>query len=153
MFPVSITVYFYGIFDVNCWLLIHVQLCDPVDCSPPGSSAHGILQARIMECVAIPFSRGCSRPRDWTWVSWIAGGFFHCLSHQGNPPNYVLNDIVCTRQSSPTKVCLPLKFLWWALLASDCILKTRFFFFFYFSFELLEKIKMKYLKQSKGYQG
>ena len=37
-------------------------LCDPVDCSPPGSSVHGILQARIVEWVAIPFSRGSSRP-------------------------------------------------------------------------------------------
>ena len=39
-------------------------LWDPVDCSPPGSSAHGILQARILEWVAISFSRGSSRPRD-----------------------------------------------------------------------------------------
>ena len=40
-----------------------VTLCDPMDCSPPGSSAHGILQARILEWVAIPFSRGSSQPR------------------------------------------------------------------------------------------
>ena len=51
-------------------------LCDPMDCSPPGSSAHGISQARILEWVAIPFSRGCTRPRDRTWVSCIAGRFF-----------------------------------------------------------------------------
>ena len=51
-------------------------LCDPVDCSPPGSSIHGILQARILEWVAISSSRGSSRPRDWTWVSFIAGRFF-----------------------------------------------------------------------------
>ena len=38
-----------------CW-----TLCDPVDCSPPGSSVHGILQARILEWVAVPFSRGSS---------------------------------------------------------------------------------------------
>ena len=48
-------------------------LCDPVDCSPPGSSVHGILQARILELVAISFSRGSSWPRDWTQVSRIAG--------------------------------------------------------------------------------
>ena len=41
-------------------------LCDPVDCSLPGSSVHGILQARILEWVAITFSRGSSRTRDWT---------------------------------------------------------------------------------------
>ena len=39
-------------------------LCDPVDCSPPGSSAHGILQSRILEWVAISFSRGSSRPHE-----------------------------------------------------------------------------------------
>ena len=38
--------------------------CDPMDCGPPGSSVHGILQARILEWIAIPFSRGSSRPRD-----------------------------------------------------------------------------------------
>ena len=51
-------------------------LCNPVDCSPPGSSVHGIMQARIQEWVAIPFSRGSSWPRDWIPVSCIAGRFF-----------------------------------------------------------------------------
>ena len=51
-------------------------LCDHMDCSPPGSSVHEILQARILESVAIPFSRGSSQPRDWTWISCIAGRFF-----------------------------------------------------------------------------
>ena len=46
-----------------------------MDSSPPGSSIHGILQARILEWVAIPFSRGSSWPRDRTWVSCIAGWF------------------------------------------------------------------------------
>ena len=50
--------------------------CNPMDCSPPGSSAHGILQARILEWVAISFSRGSSQPRDRTQVSCTAGGFF-----------------------------------------------------------------------------
>ena len=54
----------------------HVQLCDPTDCSPPGSSVHGILQERILEWVAMPFSRGSSRPRNQTQVSCIAGGRF-----------------------------------------------------------------------------
>ena len=52
-------------------------LCDPMDCSLLGSSLHGILQARVLEWVAISFSRGSSRPRDWTWVSWIAGRHFN----------------------------------------------------------------------------
>ena len=51
-------------------------LCDPMDCSPPGSSVHGILQARTLEWVTMPFSRGSSPPRDWTLVSRTAGGFF-----------------------------------------------------------------------------
>ena len=51
-------------------------LCDPVDCSPPGSSVHGILQVRILERAATPFSRGSFRPRDQTWASCFAGRFF-----------------------------------------------------------------------------
>ena len=48
-------------------------LRDPTDCSLPGSSVHGIFQARVLEWVAISFSRGPFRPRDRTWVSSIAG--------------------------------------------------------------------------------
>ena len=48
-------------------------LCDPMD-----YIVHGILQARILEWVAFPFSRGSSQPRDWTQVSCIAGRFFTC---------------------------------------------------------------------------
>ena len=50
-------------------------LCDPMDCSLPNSSVRGILQARILEQVAIPFSRGSSRPRNQTQVSCTAGQF------------------------------------------------------------------------------
>ena len=53
-----------------------LNLCDPMDCSSPNSFVHGILQARILEWVAIPFSRGSSRPRDWSQVSCTAGRFF-----------------------------------------------------------------------------
>ena len=54
-------------------------LCDLIDCSPPGSSVHGILQARILEWVAMPYSRGSSQPRDRTCLfcrSCIAGRLF-----------------------------------------------------------------------------
>ena len=54
-----------------------LTLCDPVDCRPPGSSVPGILQARILEWVAISFSKGSSRPRDRTQVSRIAGRCFN----------------------------------------------------------------------------
>ena len=58
-------------------LLSHVHLfLSPMDCSLSGSSVHRILQARILEWVAIPFSRGSSQPRDWTSVSYITGRFF-----------------------------------------------------------------------------
>ena len=51
-------------------------VCDPMDCSPPGSSVLGILQVRALEWVATSFSRGSSQLRDWTQVSCIAGRFF-----------------------------------------------------------------------------
>ena len=57
--------------------LIHFWLCGPMDCSPPGSSVHGILQARILEWVVIPVSRGSSWPRDGTHISWVS-----CISRQ-----------------------------------------------------------------------
>ena len=53
-----------------------LTLCDPMDYSPPGSSVHGILQARILEWVAISFSRGSSQPRDQTGISCIVDSFF-----------------------------------------------------------------------------
>ena len=55
-------------------------LCDPLDCSLQGSSVHGILQARTVEWVAMPSSRGTSQPRDWTHVSWVSciGGQVLC---------------------------------------------------------------------------
>ena len=62
----------YTSFKVTC----SVMSDDPMDYCPPGSSVHGILQARILEWVAIPFSRGSSQLRDRTWVSCIAGRFF-----------------------------------------------------------------------------
>ena len=50
--------------------------CDPMDCSPPGSSVHGIFQARVLEWAAISFSRRSSQPRDWIRVSHIVGRRF-----------------------------------------------------------------------------
>ena len=53
-----------------------LTLCDPMDCSPPGSSVHEIFQARVLEWVAISLSRGSSQPRDWTQVSCTVGRCF-----------------------------------------------------------------------------
>ena len=61
-----------------------LTLCDPMDRSPPGSSIHGIFQARVLEWGAIAFSRESSQPRDQTRVSRVVGRHFYRLSHQGN---------------------------------------------------------------------
>ena len=60
-------------------------VCNPVDCSLSGSSIHGILQARILEWVAISFSRGSSQPRDRIWVSCIAGRCFNLWATRDAP--------------------------------------------------------------------
>ena len=70
----------YETLEMNWKCLLATQscltLCDAMDCSPSGFSVHGILQARALEQGAISPSRGSSWPRDWTWVSCIAGKFF-----------------------------------------------------------------------------
>ena len=64
-------------------------LCDPMNCSPPGSFVHGIFQARILEWVATHFSRGSSWFRDQTQVSHIAGRFFSVSGRK----RQMLNDL------------------------------------------------------------
>ena len=72
-----------------------LTLCDPMDCSPPGSSLYGILQARILEWVVIHFFTGSSQPReDQTWVSHIAGRFFTIWATR-EAPNIALGEIKC----------------------------------------------------------
>ena len=64
-----------------------LTFCDPMDCSPPGSSIHGIPQARILEWVAVPFSRGSSLLRNWTQVSLIVGRFFTIWATRESQPS------------------------------------------------------------------
>ena len=66
-----------------CYLVIklYFTLCNPKDCSPPGSSVCGIFQARILEWVAISFSRGSFQPRDQTCISYIGRQIVY---HLGN---------------------------------------------------------------------
>ena len=59
-----------------CSTVLQIRLANPMDCSHPNSSVHGIFQARILEWVVRPSSRASSQHRDQTWVSCIAGGFF-----------------------------------------------------------------------------
>ena len=72
-------------------------LCGPVDCSLPGSFVHGILQTRILKWVAMPCSRGSSRPKDWTPVSYISSigrRILYHYHHLGSPRRflkYILN--------------------------------------------------------------
>ena len=61
-----------------------------MDCRPPDSSLYGILQAKILEWTAIPFSRGSSRTEAWTWVSCIVGRFFTVWATRAAIINYVL---------------------------------------------------------------
>ena len=72
------------VFTVCVWLVtqLYLTLCDPLDCSSPGSFAHGISHARVLEWVAISSSRGSSWPRYWTWVSYIGR---QILYHQRSP--------------------------------------------------------------------
>ena len=86
-----IYVYIYGFLYVHIYLYICVYVCmhtcmlshfsflllwDPLECSPPGSSVHGILQARILEWVDVPYSSGSSWCRDQTGISYFAGRLF-----------------------------------------------------------------------------
>ena len=97
-------------YQVQKWT-VYNTLCDPMDCSPPDSSVHGILQAIILERIAIPFSRGTSPPRDRTLDSGItdrfltvwATGKFKVKVKVGqcpsvcNPMDYTVHGILQTR--------------------------------------------------------
>ena len=74
---------------------LYLTLCDPMDCT-----VRGILQTRILEWVAIPFSRGSSQPRDRTQVSHVAGGFF---------------TVWATREAHPSRGSMPISWLLWPL--------------------------------------
>ena len=80
VFLITIIGCFLGYSGLSCeWVLVTqwcLTLCDPMDCSRSGSSVHGILQGRMLEWVALPFSRGSSQARDRTQVPHIAGEFF-----------------------------------------------------------------------------
>ena len=77
---------------LNCFSCVQI-LRNPMDCRLPGSSVHGILQAKILEWVAVPSSRGPSRPRDRTCVSWvfcIGRWVLYHECHLGSPITIVL---------------------------------------------------------------
>ena len=75
-----------------------LTLCNAVDCSPPGSSLHGILQARILEWGAIAFSRGSSWTSDWSRVTHISGRCFNLWArreaHEGSPRGKPMREFI-----------------------------------------------------------
>ena len=77
-------------------------LCDPMDCGLPGFSVHGILQARILEWVAMPLSRGSSLPRDQTCVSYVSYIGRKVLYHQHHPGSPLVIQFSSVNQSSLT---------------------------------------------------
>ena len=83
--------------------------CNRMDCSPPGSSVHGIFQERILEQVAISYSKGSSQPRDQTQVSHIADGFFTMWATK-EAPSYCISSPKLTnirlKNSSHLNVCV-----------------------------------------------
>ena len=86
-------------------LLFLPLFCDPMNCSSPGSSVHGISQARILECVAISFSKGSSWPRDWTHVSHMVGRFF-TTEPLGKPKTIYLTQANQKPMNPPSKEIL-----------------------------------------------
>ena len=77
-------------------------LCDPMDCSSPGFSVHGILQTRVLEWVAIPPSRESSWPRDWTPISYVS-----CIGRVGSLP--------LVPPGKPLQIFIKGKKEWWCL--------------------------------------
>ena len=103
-----------------------LTLCDPMECSLPGSSVHGISQARILNWVAISSSKGSSWPRDWICVSCIScigRQFFKSLSHLESPRfSILLLTYVYVIQIFIGKLCnirIDIQGLWNARIHSD----------------------------------
>ena len=92
---------------VEALVASHVFLWDPIDCSPPDSSVHGILQAKILEWAAIPFSRGSSQPKDHLHCRQT---LYHLSYHGSKCPGVTGNKILTSRTIyfiwEPTKICL-----------------------------------------------
>ena len=142
-----------------------IRLCDPVDCSLPSSSVHGIFQARILEWVDISFCRRSSWFRDWTWVFCIVGGHFtvwatsevHDFLKKRRKRNKPLGEVV--RESVPRQIdkkCrIPEEERWvWCFQGEDRGLEfwrrkgQRSFFFF--TFLSLNHIKCFFFKLGTG---
>ena len=94
-----------------------LTLRDPMDCSPPGSSVHGTLPARILEWVAMPSSRGSSWPRDWTGIVYLSctgGWLLHHWCHQGSPYLLLLTFALSAVEAiqPPDEICMLWEIRW-----------------------------------------
>ena len=102
------------------WLQSYLTLCDPLDCSPPGSSVYGISQARILEWVALSSSRGSSWPRDGTQVSCIGRQILYCWVTREAPkgtfylfrPQYAEMYLCCVRSEARPQALHQSRKLW-----------------------------------------
>ena len=100
------------------WLLLFFsRLRDPLDCSPSGSSVHGISQARVLKWVAISFSRGSSRPRDQTLSPFLADNSLP-VSHLGSSM-YLVPGVYSVNRSCRTSLCLYLRYA-----CNSCVLSS-----------------------------
>ena len=97
-------------------------LCDPMNCSPRGSSVHGILQVRIPEWVAMSSSRASSRPRDWTHISYISCTGRQVLYHWHHLRDQQFPGISAewrrTPEGSQFYICSLCSYLFWLLYGS-----------------------------------
>ena len=100
-----------------------------MDCSLSGSSIHGIFQARVLEWVAISFSRGSSWPRDRTQVFCIAGRHFTIWATREDPKQKPIQNIQVTQSASPLN--LGISALWW-LLMWVCLKNVPFIYLIFF---------------------
>ena len=103
--PYLVSCYIPGAWNsagLYAYLLSHSVMsdsCNPMDCNPPGSSVQGILQARILDWIAISFSRGSSQPGDWTCISYVScvgRQVLYHWSHLGSPYMYIYILIHCS---------------------------------------------------------
>ena len=122
-----------------------LTLCDPMDCSLPSSSVHELFQARILEWVAIPFSRGSSQPRDWTLISHLAGRFFTiCATRKA----LTWDGFQCLQNGSKILPCMSLEGE-----PGSCLAALLFLTVFLFSLYALPSLVSNYLNLSVGIQG
>ena len=94
--------------DTHACVLSHFSLCNPMDCSPPGSSVHGILQAGILDWVTMPPSRGPSPPRDQTHNSCIGRRVLYHQHHLGSPGHSLSNSsevLLLQRGKEGARIC------------------------------------------------